>query len=31
MRKDKTSQPPRVAPSEVAMVHTIRILSSFNR
>jgi len=31
MRKNKASEPPRILPSDMALVHTIRIISSFNR
>lgn len=31
MKLDKALKPPRVVPSDLALAHVIRIVSSFNR
>lgn len=31
MKSTKTTQPPRILPSEQALLHTLRLISSFNR
>lgn len=31
MKSLKTAQPPRILPTEQALLHTIRMIASFNR